>query len=169
MLDVKTCRKCGIQKSLSDFGANGSQGLHVRCKECLNAQQQKYRKDYPKIYKAAQKRYRDKYKKRISRKNAEYRKNHPDSQRETYYPREYGITIGDYDDMYIEQGGCCAICGTHQSKLNKRLHIDHCHKTDKVRGLLCSSCNTAIGLLKEDSGIIKNVLKYLEDTARSLQ
>lgn len=58
----------------------------------------------------------------------------------------YGITLIDYDNMLLEQNGGCKICGRHPKKY--RLSIDHDHKTNKVRGLLCVSCNRALGRLE---------------------
>ena len=75
--------------------------------------------------------------------------------------RNYGITLDDYNRMFIEQGGRCAICGVHQSKLNKSLNVDHNHETGVVRGLLCHHCNTALGLLKDSSQVISCMGDYL--------
>lgn len=72
--------------------------------------------------------------------------------------RAYGLTIEDYEKMYKELAGCCQICGDHRDVL----HIDHDHKTGKVRGLLCSSCNTGIGKLKDNTGILRGAINYLE-------
>ena len=59
------------------------------------------------------------------------------------YQRMYGITIEDYDRMYEEQGGRCAICRTDQpGGAGERFSVDHDHETGKVRGLLCNNCNT---------------------------
>ena len=73
-----------------------------------------------------------------------------------------GLTFEDYDRMYSDQDGCCKICGTHSTKLTYMLATDHCHKTGKVRGLLCSKCNTAIGLLNDDVELISKVIDYLK-------
>ena len=73
----------------------------------------------------------------------------------------YGITPDDYNRMFVEQKGCCAICGTHQQELKKKLAVDHDHETGKVRGLLCRSCNTGIGLLKENKEILLAAISYL--------
>ena len=56
----------------------------------------------------------------------------------------YGITSDNYNQLFQQQKGHCAICGKHQSKLKRRLDIDHNHKTGKVRGLLCNYCNKVI-------------------------
>lgn len=73
----------------------------------------------------------------------------------------YGINIEEYNKMFLEQGGNCKICKIHQSELNKRLAVDHCHESGKVRGLLCAKCNTGIGLLQEDISILAEAIKYL--------
>lgn len=67
------------------------------------------------------------------------------SMRERAYKRLYGITVADYDRMLANQGGGCGICQTTESKGRGRFHVDHDHKTGKVRGILCHSCNTALG------------------------
>lgn len=74
--------------------------------------------------------------------------------------RLYGITLEEYDSMLEEQEGCCAICKTLPNE--RKLHVDHCHTTGKVRQLLCSGCNTAIGALKEDPEIIRAAAAYVE-------
>jgi hypothetical protein len=73
----------------------------------------------------------------------------------------YDISITDYNKMFEEQNGCCQICNKHQSKFKRSLSVDHCHITGKVRGLLCGPCNTAIGMLKDDTKIIESALNYL--------
>jgi len=82
---------------------------------------------------------------------------------EAHYVKEYNITLADYDAMYEEQKGKCAICGSTNPKTpkNGRFCVDHDHVTGKVRGLLCSSCNRGIGLLQDDYEIILNAYKYL--------
>jgi len=70
----------------------------------------------------------------------------------------YGITIEEYEQMEKEQKGVCKIC---KKKPEGHLHVDHSHKTKKVRGLLCGCCNRGIGLLKEDPQIFLNSLEYL--------
>ena len=71
---------------------------------------------------------------------------------------KYDITEEDYERMYEEQGGHCKICGAKK----KLLYIDHCHKTGKVRGLLCNHCNTGLGLLKDNVENLRSAIAYLE-------
>ena len=82
--------------------------------------------------------------------------------REYSYQSKYNISIADYDAMYEEQGGVCAIC--HLPQTNKRfthLCVDHDHESGKVRGLLCDPCNRAIGLLKDDQRLLESAQRYL--------
>jgi len=60
--------------------------------------------------------------------------------------------------MYKKQHGKCAIC---RKKKKKNLDVDHCHKSGQVRGLLCNSCNQALGYLNEDENIMRNAIEYL--------
>jgi len=75
--------------------------------------------------------------------------------------RKYNISVEDYDNLYNSQSGRCAICGKHQAELNKRLSVDHNHDTGDIRGLLCLSCNVAIGLFGDNIQIVEEVLAYL--------
>lgn len=79
---------------------------------------------------------------------------------------KFGITADDYDALLLAQGGVCAICGMPETDtwkgITKRLAIDHCHLTKRVRGLLCGNCNKGMGHLKESPEIILNLAKYLE-------
>ena len=70
----------------------------------------------------------------------------------------YGITQEQYAALVKAQGGACSICG----KVPQKLHVDHNHKTGKVRELLCHSCNTAIGHLKESPELLMKAIAYLE-------
>jgi len=73
----------------------------------------------------------------------------------------YGITINDFEEMLIAQNYTCAICETEISLLGNKTNVDHCHKTGKVRGLLCSGCNTLLALAKDSKDILLNALNYL--------
>lgn len=75
--------------------------------------------------------------------------------------RKYGLTMADFDALLASQGGVCAICKGSRSGPGVRFHVDHCHKSSKVRGLLCSRCNTAIGLLQDDPLIAESAAAYL--------
>jgi hypothetical protein len=76
--------------------------------------------------------------------------------------KRFGITWDDYRIKWIEQNGCCDICGRYQTDLTKALAVDHNHQTKQIRGLLCGDCNTGIGLLKEDSTVLRQAADYID-------
>lgn len=78
--------------------------------------------------------------------------------------RRYGITPEDYDRMLEEQGGGCAICGNAANlwRPGCLLHVDHCHETGVVRGLLCDRCNMGVGYFNDDSVLLRLAAEYLE-------
>ena len=88
----------------------------------------------------------------------EKRKKRSDLARWARIKKEYQLTKKDVDEMMLNQKNNCAIC---EININDGYHIDHCHKTNKVRKLLCSKCNQAIGLLNEDKSLFFKAAKYL--------
>jgi len=84
-----------------------------------------------------------------------------------YLLRNYKITFRTYRLMLEDQGGLCKICGSEGFVMNKDRHkmklvIDHCHKTGRVRGLLCHNCNRALGLFKDSSAVLSKAIDYLK-------
>ena len=75
----------------------------------------------------------------------------------------YGMTMDEYNQMFAEQEGCCAICGEHQTELRSRLCVDHSHTTGKVRGLLCGECNKGLGHFKDNPEALANAISYLKE------
>ncbi len=63
--------------------------------------------------------------------------------------REFGITLDDWEKMFNQQGGCCFLCGRHQTEMETSIHTDHDHKTGKIRGLLCVRCNSMVGVIDD--------------------
>ena len=78
----------------------------------------------------------------------------------------YGITKKDYESMWLRQGGKCPVCDKMELD-GKLLHIDHDHKTGRIRGLLCGPCNRFIGLAKENIHTLHGAVDYLERQSRT--
>ena len=95
-----------------------------------------------------------------------HRAQHGLSYRESELKRRFGITLHEYGQLMVKQGGKCAICGTDEGGTRlgevKALAVDHDHKTGRVRGLLCESCNQGIGKLKDDVEILQKAIDYLK-------
>lgn len=110
----------------------------------------------------ANQRFRKRHGTESDRKGVEqWRKDNP-SQSLDNQLRKYGIDSFDFNAMLIEQGGVCKICGKPETGKRKRLSVDHCHKTGVIRGLLCNTCNLAIGWFNHDPELIRAALRYLE-------
>lgn len=94
-----------------------------------------------------------------------YRLNNIEKIRETNrkwnFSKHFGMTIQDYNVMFENQGGRCAICKTHHSSLPRALNVDHCHKTGKVRGLLCDGCNVGLGRFNDKEDVLLEAVNYL--------
>jgi len=76
--------------------------------------------------------------------------------------KKYNLTISQFNKLSVQQNGVCAICERENIK-GKRLYVDHCHKTGKIRGLLCSECNKGLGSFKDSIKLFKKAIKYLRE------
>ena len=78
--------------------------------------------------------------------------------------RLYGLNKDQYDSMILEQENSCYICGLQASECPKSvLHVDHDHRTGKVRKLLCQNCNTGLGKFKDDIELLQKAIDYLKN------
>ncbi len=116
-------------------------------KQKLSEQSKKYREENKNLY--------IDYKKRWYQDNKVI-------QRDKTLKYKFGLTLNDYNTKLQEQNYCCKICKKHQSNFIKSLHVDHCHKTSMIRGLLCCDCNLGIGNIKESTETLKNCILYLK-------
>jgi len=175
------------QKKNKTSKVDYDKAYYVENKEAIGVKQKAYNAEnkeskaaYDKIYntenKEAKTAYRAEHKELIAANQGVYYAENKDkmiANQKVYYAgnkgkvrwttimRKYGITEQGYNNMFAGQDGSCAICGTHQSGLKEPLHVDHNHVTGEVRGLLCKSCNTGIGLLKENEEILRKAIDYL--------
>lgn len=108
-------------------------------------------------FKARQAKSRKRYRERLKASGEMRRRKAEEHRRYTY-----GLSQEEYDAMVESQGGCCAICNGRP----KKLVIDHHHESGTVRGLLCSNCNTGIGMFKESTALLYNAVGYLGQHVR---
>lgn len=76
--------------------------------------------------------------------------------------KRYGLTQGEFDALLFSQGYKCAACGEDKATAKQDWHLDHCHSTKKVRGILCPHCNVAIGYAKDSPEKLRRMADYLE-------
>ncbi len=130
----KYCPQCKSDLPVEDFGNNRSSydGLTAYCRPCH------------------------------TRQGRESRAKNWGSSRHYHLMHRYGISAEDADNLLVEQGGVCAICQkVPKQELRIPWHVDHDHETGKVRGILCHSCNTALGNFNDDPEILGRALNYL--------
>jgi hypothetical protein len=86
--------------------------------------------------------------------------------------KKYGLDLDGYNALRKKQKYCCAVCKKHEEDVSQgraktpatALHVDHDHRTGKVRGLLCTNCNIILGKCYDDETILKRAMQYLKDT-----
>jgi len=127
----------------------------------IEEKKQDRRNKYLKFYqkeRANGKKYYEKNKEKILKKQKENHKKNPHKRKNSVLKYEYGITLNDYNKMFKQQNGKCAICERHQNDLTRTLCVDHDHKTNQIRALLCVTCNTDVSVVENR---LEEMLKYL--------
>ena len=144
---LKTCTACLVVRVVEDFPRNRStaDGLHNQCRGCNSEAKARWRAANPE-------------------------KNELTKYARKYVLKRYGLTEESYDALLASQGGGCAICGLLPEQDRRKLSVDHDHTCcpEKlqscgrcVRGLLCSNCNTALGLMRDDPARLSAAIAYL--------
>lgn len=165
---MKACSKCDAIKALAEFYKNSRSpdGRRGDCRQCVLLQRRSRYQAEGEVLKARVIDYQaaNPEKVRATRKGSvqklkdsdpdEYRRRNRQSQL-----RRYGLTQADYDRMFSEQSGCCAICGSADP--GRYWAIDHSHLTGKVRGILCWHCNVALGHFRDDVSALVSAADYL--------
>jgi hypothetical protein len=144
---VKACNKCGETKPLVEFYKRQSSkdGLQYHCKQCGNERVASIR--------AANREYMRAY----SRSDAGRA-----SIRRHQLKKNYGLTIEQFDALLASQDYSCDCCKRKEPGGRGQWHVDHCHASGEVRGLLCHQYNVGIGCLGDDLQGINNARRYLE-------
>jgi hypothetical protein len=150
---MKTCNDCGEEKPFDQFNKRkaSKDGLQGHCKDCGRKQQKAWREANPERAREIVR------KSHTPERRQRYNQTRNATQRWDHIRRRYGISQEEYLARFDAQGGRCPICSTATDELQ----VDHCHATGVVRGLLCSSCNRAIGLLGDDLAALERAVAYL--------
>lgn len=182
---TKVCPKCGIEKSKGEYFNNRSarDGKSANCKPCQQATTNAWRQtaNGQEMVRVSGRRWRSENPDRVRANKKRFRDNNPESAMasvrkcweenyDTYkitgwrwwLKKKYGLTEERYYELADEQEGRCAICKkTEADSLRKKLCVDHCHKTGKVRGLLCFGCNVALGNMNDRIDLLEKCIEYL--------
>ncbi|MFJ9138895.1 endonuclease VII domain-containing protein [Streptomyces sp. NPDC102256] len=177
--EQRGCSRCKQNKPRAAFARNKSMrdGLQVYCREC-SAEYYRQRQEAKGRTVRAKVLVPRGHKRcpqcQVARPHAEWERNKSSSDgwasycrecraernRISYFRRKYGLTPAELDAMVAEQRGICCICLTAPAE-----HVDHCHQTGRVRGVLCFSCNAALGQFKDRPDAIRRAATYLEGNA----
>jgi len=174
---VKICKKCQVNKKNSDYYKGAS-----KCKVCYKAERlehyytNKSNPEFIQKHNEQSKVAKQKYRASTKGKQAEYDYNRSDAKkvastkykqtvkgeatsRKSHLKTKYNLTIEEWDALYREQDGKCKCCGNLTEA--KKMHTDHNHITNKVRGLLCNGCNTGLGQLGDSPSRLQKAYNYL--------
>lgn len=159
-MDRKRCRICGREKDLTEFhrAAGMKDGHRGECKACFGElRRARYKRNpRPAIQRAQEWRKKNPERFRAVERRGELR----ERDRRRWLNAKYGLTPEDFRRLLDAQRGACAICGR---VMGEDLHVDHDHRTNTVRGLLCGSCNRGIGLLQENPKHLYRAAQYITD------
>lgn len=142
----KKCSKCGVVKPIDLFYVESRRpdGRMCHCSECHKVAQ------IP-----GQVRYKatDKYRAALRRRRLR---------------NKFGLSVAEFDSLFEAQGFCCAICKSKKPHGRfARFHVDHDHRTDEVRGLLCNRCNIGLGMFLDDPKRLRMATQYIEKFKKS--
>lgn len=160
----KACKWCGSTKPLDQFYRDRAarDGHRPECKACTTARRRAWyaanrQREISRV-KAWQQANPDRVNENHRRNNA--RPERKRALRDQYYRRTFGISADDSAALLAQQGGGCAICGKRPERAAS-LHLDHCHDTGAIRGILCLSCNQGLGKFREDADLLDAAARYL--------
>ena len=154
---MKRCPECGVEKPLDEFGILRSvkSGRRGKCKKCHAAYLREWAKKNPDV---------------IRERN---RKRYENYERGRFLEKKYGVSIEVYNEMLEEQGGVCAVCRLSETYTTRgtvrSLSVDHDHQTGAIRGLLCSRCNSALGMADDDPERLRAMADYIETHANQVE
>jgi len=146
---MKTCSICKEAKEPTAFSQQKGtpDGLRYYCKVCDSI---RYRE------------WREKNRVKIALDMRAYRQSNREKFVDYELKKSYGLPHGSYRNMLDAQEGKCAICHAEQAGGRGRFHVDHCHSTGKIRGLLCNNCNNGLGKFKDEVALLRLAIEYLQ-------
>ena len=149
MKRVKRCSKCKKEKPITEFYKNRvrKDGYKQYCKVCCSILDKEYRKQNPEKYRQI--------------RRTSYIKHMTPNKRFNYRLKGvYGLSRLEFDEMYDKQKGKCKLCDK-EIQVGISVHIDHNHKNNKIRGLLCGKCNLGLGHFYDNPAVLSKASKYI--------
>lgn len=179
----KVCGQCKMLRPFADFNKSrrSPDGHQRMCRDCQAEYREatrehraeydkQYRKAHPEVGRRASRKYRkahlDKVRKQAREHAQKSRRERPQQHhardRKSALRKNYGLSMIEYQERLERQGGVCAICARAPNTGRRYLCVDHDHKTGTIRGLLCNKCNVVLGLVDDDSNVLREMISYVE-------
>jgi hypothetical protein len=151
----KRCPRCENEKPISEFykSTRAKDGHCVYCKPCQNGATHAGTIAY-------QHSPQGRAQRKLWQRSEVFKRKRARNHRSRTLRKKFGLTVEEYDRMLEAQGGVCLLC-ERENTYGRRLAVDHCHITGKVRGLLCTRCNAALGVFNDDPEILERAIQYL--------
>jgi hypothetical protein len=162
--ETKICSRCKQDKSISEFGVrkNRPGGLQSTCRSCNRELSRDWRSANPRKVAVAAKLYKADNAEKLAKYDQTYWSENKAKLAADARLRKYGISQEQFDELLKTQNGQCAVCQMNFADANKAAFVDHCHATGRVRGLLCTKCNSGIGLLGDTLERLEAAVAYLK-------
>lgn len=157
---IRKCTKCLEKLDIKEF-RQYTRYLASWCKNCQKEYNREYRRKNIKKVKLKSKKWIKNNKHKYPEYNKKAYNKRKDKKRDVFLRWKFNITLEDYNNMFKEQDGKCMICKRPERQMKRILCVDHDHKTNKVRGLLCNHCNAGIGMFQDNTEFLKNAINYL--------
>lgn len=138
----KSCSSCGELKEYTEFNVDSKSAtkLSYYCKTCST------------------KKAREHHIRRVSSKDHVYIR----SKRNQYYLNKYNVPLSFVEQLWVSQNKKCKICLADIQSEGSLTHLDHCHSSGKIRGLLCTQCNVGLGAFRDNQEVMMEAIKYLQ-------
>lgn len=159
---VINCKRCGTILTTKNWQPCRQKVNYKVCAFCMNLKSDLWKKNNPDKVKAQKSKWvsenKDKVKEHSKRVSTQSRRKH-------VVKLYYGLSWEEYENLYLTSQGACSICSKPLSLLKEEhketAHVDHCHTTGKIRGILCRSCNRGIGYLNDSPERLHKAAEYL--------
>ena len=151
MITTKTCIKCKKTLPVSSFYKHSRGYFRGDCIACTAIQNKEYNL---------------KNKEKVAAIGKEWAARNKEKIKETKIRRKFGIGLKEKGEIFEAQGNACAICKCTENGRARDWDVDHCHTTGKVRGILCSNCNRALGLFQDNKQNLLRAAVYLGESGQ---
>lgn len=157
--ELTNCQDCTSLLTVENWSKSNQEYGRYMCKTCWNLRQKKYNKQTKeeKAAKAKDRQSKWSNERKLAEKEKSYRRS---------LKTKYDLSLEEYNTMLLKQNHRCKICNSPNAKGRGCMHVDHCHETGKIRGLLCARCNLLLGKAEDNISILTSAIEYLKENGK---